>query len=329
MRAAYADGRLGQQAALLVVQALGRRDAEPALERRWVDSARGGTVKRLRDEVRWARRAVLGDGAARAASDGSDASAARLAPARPGLTFSTPPGRDTAAGRGCVLPPPSDAEWQASLQRDPGASRARIRSWALELADAPEADDVLRLTLPEEIARDFLGAIEAQRQRLAEEARQGLAFSIAPEGDSGEDPVALSIACAFAESGRRVPRWVGLLALLEEFAATWDDPAGHPRRAEDATYRRDGWRCMAPGCMSRRNLEAHHIVHRAHGGNDEPSNLVTLCAFHHRQGEHGGLMAVDGTAPLGLRWRLGPGGEPAEAWFRNERTLAPRNLTPP
>ena len=53
------------------------------------------------------------------------------------------------------------------------------------------------------------------------------------------------------------------------FAALWAYVSrrdhGETRR-EDRIYARDGWRCQAPGCSSRRNLEAHHVVHRARGG---------------------------------------------------------------
>jgi hypothetical protein len=59
----------------------------------------------------------------------------------------------------------------------------------------------------------------------------------------------------------------------------------------------------------------HHIVYRSHGGSDDPSNLTSLCPFHHRMGEHGGLLKVTGTAPLGLRWQIG------DRVFVNERAM--------
>jgi len=39
--------------------------------------------------------------------------------------------------------------------------------------------------------------------------------------------------------------------------------------------------CTIAGCSSRYRLQPHHIVHRAHGGSDDPENLTTLCWFHH------------------------------------------------
>jgi hypothetical protein len=43
---------------------------------------------------------------------------------------------------------------------------------------------------------------------------------------------------------------------------------------------RDGG-CRAPGCTSTYRLQPHHVVFHAHGGNNDPANLVTLCWFHH------------------------------------------------
>jgi hypothetical protein len=119
-----------------------------------------------------------------------------------------------------------------------------------------------------------------------------------------------------------VPSWVGLLSILEEFVCTWDAPTrAGPKRAAvaDAIYVRDGWRCTAPGCTSRRNLEDHHLVYRSRGGDDGPANRTCLCRFHHQRGEHGGLASCAGTAPLGIVWRLGRP-EVAQA-YQNERRL--------
>jgi len=104
--------------------------------------------------------------------------------------------------------------------------------------------------------------------------------------------------------------------MLEEFARTWDDPQMSPRRASDAIYIRDGWRCTAPGCTSRRNLEDHHIVYRSRGGSDDLWNRTCLCRFHHQLGEHGGLSTCRGMAPLGIHWTLGRNG--AGGRWRNE-----------
>jgi len=43
--------------------------------------------------------------------------------------------------------------------------------------------------------------------------------------------------------------------------------------------RRDGWRCQV--CGSRQNLQVHHKQFRSHLGDDDDSNLITLCAGCH------------------------------------------------
>ena len=142
----------------------------------------------------------------------------------------------------------------------------------------PVPDIFLRMRLPVDTARQLNAAIEARRGEFA--------------------------------------LWVGLLSLLEEFVATWDPPASTVKRRSEMIYIRAGYRCMAPGCLSRRNLEDHHIVYRSRGGGNDPANRECLCRFHHQRGEHGGLSSCRGQAPLSVVWRIGRG--EAATWWRNE-----------
>ena len=43
---------------------------------------------------------------------------------------------------------------------------------------------------------------------------------------------------------------------------------------------RDQYKCQV--CSSTGNLEVHHITYQGLGGNEELSDLVTLCRFHHQ-----------------------------------------------
>jgi len=61
-------------------------------------------------------------------------------------------------------------------------------------------------------------------------------------------------------------------------------------------WRRDHGRCQVPGCRAARNLDIHHVVHRADGGDHDPKNLVVMCSGHHKL-LHDGLLAVKGAAP--------------------------------
>ncbi|HLA71041.1 MAG TPA: DUF222 domain-containing protein [Steroidobacteraceae bacterium] len=47
--------------------------------------------------------------------------------------------------------------------------------------------------------------------------------------------------------------------------------------------------CRFPGCANSRYMDAHHIDHWANGGETKPSNLVSLCRFHHRAVHEGGI----------------------------------------
>jgi Domain of unknown function (DUF222) len=47
--------------------------------------------------------------------------------------------------------------------------------------------------------------------------------------------------------------------------------------------------CCFPGCANARYVDAHHIVHWINGGETKPSNLLSLCRFHHRAVHEGGI----------------------------------------
>jgi hypothetical protein len=297
LRRAYESGRIGLEAVLIVARILGEGAAGPACERAWVGRAAEASVKRLRDEARaLGLRRCLG-----------------------------PASRE----------PLSDAEWHASLRRVRGTARARLEilgratlgtdpSAARDAAALPPPDPMtcrpsdpdvfLRLRLPASLAADLAASIESQRRAL-----EALAESV-PWDEPWPEPEAspsLLAARTFSIRCRRLPSWVGLLAMLEDFAATWDAADGAPVRPQDTVFIRDGWRCTAPGCTSRRNLEDHHLVYRSRNGSGSLSNRTTLCRFHHQRGEHGGLASCAGQAPLGVAWRLGRDGIGGR--FENER----------
>jgi hypothetical protein len=77
-----------------------------------------------------------------------------------------------------------------------------------------------------------------------------------------------------------------------------------PPRVRRLIFQRDGYRCRVPGCRSARFLEVHHIVHREHGGTNDPSNLILACDFHHKQ-HHDGWITIEGRAPDQLRFSHG------------------------
>lgn len=50
--------------------------------------------------------------------------------------------------------------------------------------------------------------------------------------------------------------------------------------------------CRFPGCANTRYMDAHHIDHWVNGGETKPSNLVSLCRFHHRAVHEDGIRIV-------------------------------------
>ena len=281
VRRAYLEGAIGIEAAEVIRRALGG-PADIAIQQEWLARARTATLKRLLDEEQIALRQRFLEG-------------------RPAI-------------------PSSDAIWHRSRQRIPGRGLAAVIGAGCRVLDAittrvSHPDVFLCLGLSRETARDFHAAIEIQRRAVAEQAEH---LDAIPVQMASRARPSLRIASALRRKYAGVPAWVGLLALLEEFAFTWDVS---PHRAGDAIYVRAGYRCEAPGCTSRRNLEVHHVVYRSRGGASAPENLVCLCRMHHQQGEHGGRARCRGRAPLGVVWRLGVPN--LATWFRNEMRLVP------
>ena len=214
--------------------------------------------------------------------------------------------------------PPTDAEWRASLRFGPGQTFDSVFSLGYGLLErvvhrGPLMAVPLAFHLPETEASIFLRSIEAARRVLVERVHNPSA-----PGDHSRFTPATRIAEHYVHHGDPVPRWVGLLALLEEWVMV------HDALKSDGTQpvlRRDHYRCMAPGCTSRVNAQVHHLYYRGWGGDSEPENLLVLCPFHHLQGEHGGLARVRGRSPLDVVWRLGA--EELGVWYQNERRIPP------
>jgi hypothetical protein len=83
--------------------------------------------------------------------------------------------------------------------------------------------------------------------------------------------------------------------------AEWEAQPRH----RDRVFERDGWRCAVPACSARRNLHDHHVLFRSRGGGNARDNRITVCAWHHLRGIHGGIVHAWGEAPHGLTWELG------------------------
>ncbi|MFN7966520.1 MAG: HNH endonuclease signature motif containing protein [Acidobacteriota bacterium] len=281
LQQAYLDGAFGLEKALLVVQILGRGFIEESCEALWVSHLRACTVKRLRDE----KRALLWASAVE--------------------------------GRTDAPMPMSDEAWLGSLRCGPGDTLAAVKRAGHAVCDegalVSVAGSMMRLRLPVELANDFSSCIEARRQRLSLDA----ANCDWSQPISEEDLPSWRAARTFSAASRRLPAWVGLLAMLEEFCAAYD-VAEKRSASRSEVFVRSRHRCEAPGCTARR-IEWHHRHYKSRGGSDHHDNGDALCPTHHRRGQHGGYLHVSGDTPLQRIWRLGPAG--SGAWYRNERRV--------
>jgi hypothetical protein len=119
--------------------------------------------------------------------------------------------------------------------------------------------------------------------------------------------VAEQLAAAFravrAVEGGLLPDGLCLVRVARHFVETWRALAPPLRSRSQRVRARDGERCQVPGC-SRAAAHAHHVSFRAHGGGDEPGNLVAICVVHHLRGVHGGWLCVWGRAPDALIWEV-------------------------
>src|SRR6185436_11188995 len=88
-----------------------------------------------------------------------------------------------------------------------------------------------------------------------------------------------------AESARRFSCDASVVALIEDADG---EPlnVGRKLRTVSAPLRRlltaRDKGCRFPGCCNSRYIDMHHIKHWANGGETKPSNLLSLCRFHHR-----------------------------------------------
>jgi len=87
-------------------------------------------------------------------------------------------------------------------------------------------------------------------------------------------------------------------------------PAARPKRARQdvppavrrEVMRRDGGRCVVPGCRNAVFVDIHHVVLRSEGGDHDPDGMIVLCSAHHRA-EHRGQLIIEGRVSTGLVFR--------------------------
>ena len=310
LKESYESGRLGHEAVLL----LGRLFAEWRLsapeQAAWVGHAEILTIRRLRDEVARAMRLIDEHNPACPEASVGD-SLEELRAACPGAALGDPIDQQSPA---C----PCGALWDPTDGHSPACPRAALEDPLDEHSSARPgaAPDPVHGSsrrggsVPTDAQwRAFLVRVPGQSR---ERVRRLCALAGATPDVFPGVTLRVKLPLDLAEAFKALVTRRGLASILLEFVEVWD---ASPPRASDRIYIRDGWRCTAPGCSSRKNLEDHHIRYRSAGGDDKPGNRTCLCRFHHQQGEHGGRTRVTGTAPLGLKWVLRTGA------FQNDRAI--------
>jgi hypothetical protein len=79
-----------------------------------------------------------------------------------------------------------------------------------------------------------------------------------------------------------------------------------PPAVRRLVMRRDGGRCVVPGCRQGVFVDLHHVVARSEGGDHDPDTLAVLCSAHHRA-VHRGQLVVEGRISSGLSFRHADG----------------------
>jgi hypothetical protein len=79
-----------------------------------------------------------------------------------------------------------------------------------------------------------------------------------------------------------------------------------PPKLRRFVLHRDGGACTVDGCQSRYRLQPHHIQPRSQGGTHHPSNLTTLCWYHHHVVIHRNGHRIDPDSPPQRRRFLQP-----------------------
>jgi len=191
--------------------------------------------------------------------------------------------------------------WSLGGCRPPQADQLRTVNHSLEILVSNPGGQTPHDTLHEALLEWNDAPRGTMRFRVSRETRDELLVQLASEQDSVQ-------ARAEIPAPRKIPAWLALCRIFHRVRCVWAEHHVALPAAQRRILDRDGWRCAAPECTQRRNLQIHHLHYRARGGDDRDSNRVTLCAFHHQIGEHQGLMRVRGeiqTDGTGLTWEMG------------------------
>jgi hypothetical protein len=205
---------------------------------------------------------------------------------------------------------------RASLAPDGGALVVQALTASREALRAERETDIPVSNADALVAIADLALARPEGERSGSERYQVVvhvdAQTLANEGD-GLCELAEGPALA-AETARRLSCDASIVELLERDGEPLS--VGRMRRTVSTPLRRAlaarDRGCRFPGCENRRFVHAHHAQHWSQGGETSLTNLISLCARHHRLVHERGYSV-----------RLGDDGEPQ---FTNEYGVAMPNV---
>ena len=178
------------------------------------------------------------------------------------------------------------------------ASDALYRGSVPETTPEQRRADALALLAERALARGIADGVSAETPPMPASERYTVVLHVDAEMTESahlEDGTRVS-----AETARRIACDAGVVRVSETRGGQWREVEGKrravPLRLSRALQIRDRG-CRFPGCGSR-FTQAHHIHHWVDGGATRLSNLVSLCAQHHRLMHAGGFsVRMDPTRP--------------------------------
>jgi hypothetical protein len=228
-----------------------------------------------------------------------------------------------------VAVPSTEAEW---LEACAGKSVREVEDLVTGLrpGDGPKAvrsDELVKKVLRFEVGGETFALFRDAREALELEvghalsdedvlgllARRALGRTDEPEKAAFQIAMTVCEGCGKGwrdSGGERVPvkpETVEAARCDAEEIGNPSDPRGATKRAtrtippsvKRAVARRDGGRCIVPGCRSTKCLEAHHLDPLHEGGTHDPDRMGMLCWAHHR-GAHNGTLIIEGRVSTGL-----------------------------
>jgi hypothetical protein len=178
--------------------------------------------------------------------------------------------------------PANDVAWQKFLRREPGRSWRAVLELGGDLLTKIETgqrdpDVFLRLRLPVDVGRGFAVALGQVRRCVSGPLPSG------------------KIAAALKRRHRGLPAWLALLAMLEDYVATWD-----PQESSSIGLRTGRLSMYDSRVHIAQDLETSSCTDHAVELDVRKPHLP----LHTMQGEHGGRAQCRGRAGS-TSWRLG------------------------